>query len=218
MNFKSGRGARAVPDREVLIFARALLSEYSRSKLLIKSFDMALGSSSSAFQEQLEPLARMLYLSRTADKSAVEKLHNRNFSELFGIVSFGAESGSNICEALGLFVSRLEREIKLKNKLKSKIGGTQTLTRMGLCVFFPLFCGISSVILQSSSGLAGDASQASSTLLLISAAYAPIMLFISAEFAHPESLPGRNLFGILPYAAASASIMYLVPGLLSHIL
>jgi hypothetical protein len=162
--------------------------------------------------------ANKLRISPTAARNEIAALRSGYLRELLSIVSFGIESGTNAEEALELFVKRLEGEISLKNKLKAKMGSAQALTHLGMGVFFPLFSSISSVIFSSSLGpLAGEPG-ASQGFMMLSAAYVPIILFLSASFAHPENSFLRNAFSVMPYLAAAFCIMLFVPRILLHVL
>ena len=203
-------------DADVVVLAKDLLSECGRSKSLSKAF--AAVAASPLLPRAARTLANKLMLTRALTPSEIATLRNGYLGELFSIAAFSMESGINVEDALELFVKRLEGEISLKNKLRVRMGSAQALTYLGMGVFFPLFSSISSVIFSSSLGpLAGEPG-ASQGFMMLSAAYVPIILFLSASFAHPENSFLRNAFSVMPYLAAAFCIMLFVPRILLHVL
>lgn len=138
--------------------------------------------------------------------------------ELLSIVAHGMDTGANVGEAIDLFITRMSREIELENKVRIKIGGAQSLTYLGMAVFFPLFSGISMVILQSSYELSGSAPVSWLSFTALSCAYVLIILYISTAFAHPENSMPRNALSILPYFISALFIMAFVPRALTSVL
>lgn len=209
------RPARA-SDADAANLAKDLLFEYRRSKSLLRALSRA--ERSGSLPDEARVPANKLRLSQESASAEIASMRSRYLGELFSIVAFGVESGADVGEALELFVRRLEGEMSLKNKLKAKMGGAQALTYLGMGVFFPLFSSISSVILGSSAGLFGGDPEVSSGFALVSAAYVPMILLISASFAHPEDSFLRNASSVAPYLAAAFCIMLFVPNVLLHVL
>lgn len=207
---------RAVKDAEVTALAKDLLSEYRRSKSLLRALGTV--AKSRALPDGARAVANRLKVSQALARSDLSALPNAYLAELFSIVAFGIENGTAVDEALEMFVRRLEGEISLRNRLRTKTGGAQALTYMGMGVFFPLFSSISAVILNSSLGLFGSAGGVPSGFALLCAAYVPIVLFLSASFAHPESSPIRNALSVAPCMAVAFCIMLFVPQILLHVL
>jgi hypothetical protein len=207
---------REVKDSDVVVLAKNLLSEYGRSKSLSKAFATVAGSP--ILPGAARTLARKLMISRTLTPAEIATLRNGYLRELFSIGAFGMESGTNIEEALGLFVKRLEGELSLKNKLRVRMGSAQALTHLGMGVFFPLFSSISSVIFSGSLNLFGSETGVSSSFALLSAAYVPLILLLSASFAHPENPLSRNALSVAPYVAVAFCIMLFVPNILLSVL
>ena len=120
---------------------------------------------------------------------------------------------------LNLLAVRLEREIRVRNRFRAKVGGLQTLTYMGMGLFFPLFSGISAMILSSTLGLLDKGtSSLSGGFLLVSLSYVPIILYLSAAFAHPERNAAQNLFAIAPYFLLASVVMLATQTYLANIL
>jgi hypothetical protein len=210
------RDAPRVKDADVAALAKSLLFEYRRSKSLSKSIRSAIRSS--ALPKKAKILMNKLLISQTLTREESSVFNNDNLAELFSILAFGVGSGSNVDEALGIFIRRVEAEISLRNKMKVKVGGAQALTYLGMSVFFPLFSGISSVIFNSSLGFFGGGTAVSSGFEVACAAYVPIILCISASFAHPERSFARNSLSVVPYVAVALSVMFFVPIFLLNLL
>lgn len=207
---------REVKDADVVVLAKDLLSECGHTKSLSKAFAIVAGSP--ILPSAARALANKLMISRTLAPAEIANLSSGYLSELFSIVAFGVESGTNVEEALGQFVKRLEREISLKNKLRVRMGSAQALTYLGMGVFFPLFSSISSVILSGSLNLFGSETRVSSSFMLVSAAYVPLILLLSASFAHPENSFPRNALSVAPYVALAFCIMLFVPNVLLNVM
>jgi hypothetical protein len=205
-----------VKDADVVVLAKDLLSECGRSKSLSKAF--AAVAASPLLPRAARTLANKLMLTRALTPSEIATLRNGYLGELFSIAAFSMESGINVEDALELFVKRLEGEISLKNKLRVRMGSAQALTYLGMGVFFPLFSSISSVILSGSLNLFGSETGVSSSFTLISAAYVPLILLLSASFAHPENSFPRNALSMAPYIALAFCIILFVPNVLLHVL
>jgi hypothetical protein len=203
-------------DADVVVLAKDLLSECRRSKSLQKAFGTVAGSRIPP--GAVRTSAKKLRISGALSEIEMAALGSGCLRELFSIVSFGMESGANVDEALGLFVRRLEGEIAMKNKLRIKVGSAQALTFLGMGVFFPLFSSISSVIFSSSLNLFGSEAGVSSGFALLSAAYVPTILLLSASFAHPEKSFPQNALSVVPYVAIAFCIMLFVPSILLHVL
>lgn len=203
-------------DAGSLAFAKDLLCEYRRSKLLLRSIRNV--TRSHALPGEARAIANKLVFSQALPASELEALRSDSMRELFAILAFGAENGNDVEEALDLFTKRLEVETSLKNRLKVKMGGAQALTYMGMSVFFPLFSSISAVIFNSSLGFFGTGAAVSSSFELACAAYVPLILCISASFAHPERPFAENALSVAPYAAVAFFVMVFVPNVLLHVL
>jgi hypothetical protein len=212
---KSAFRRERISDAEVVTFARLLLSEYRRSGSITKALSRARRA------RRLPPLAahlvRKLEIAQTSENLNANRA-GPLMKELLLIAAYGMETGSNVEEALDVFVTRASREIELGNKLKVRMGGAQALTRLGMGVFFPLFSGITSIILQSSASLSGSAPPSQLGLAALSCSYVLVILYISTAFAHPENAAPRNIISILPYFASALCILVLVPGVLTHVL
>ncbi len=139
--------------------------------------------------------------------------------ELVRLVSFGVWKGADVEKALAVFARNLERGIFFENRTRAKTGGSQALTLIGMGVFFPLFSGISAVIVSSSLGMLNPgASQTYSSFIAVSAAYVPIILCLSSAFAHPERGWARNITGIIPYFILALAIIFSTQTFISGIL
>ncbi|VVB77043.1 Uncharacterised protein [uncultured archaeon] len=203
-------------DIEVIAFAKDLLLHYAASKSLLKALETS--DKPPALAKAIRVLVRRLRISHALDKNEIVRLPNAHLAELFSILAFGIETGSNVEDALGLFIGGLQNKVSLNNRLRSKIGGTQALTKMGMCFFFPLFGSISSVILETTTSIIGGASSAAGGFLFLSCAYVPLILGLSAVFAHPENSLRKNLFSALPYSIIAFCIMLSVPKFIQHVL
>jgi hypothetical protein len=201
-------------DAEVAVIAKDILDRYSHTRLLLKSFKDACNG-----RKGMGLVSRELMLERAARKSSLLSFGNRRMGELVRLVSFGVGKGANMERALSVFVRKLERDIFFENRIRAKTGGSQALTLIGMGVFFPLFSGISAVIVSSSLGmLDSGASQAYTGFIAVSAAYVPIILFLSSSFAHPDRGVVRNIAGIIPYFALALAIIFSTQTFISGIL
>jgi hypothetical protein len=200
----SVRDRSRMSDADVAVIAKDLLDRYSRSHLLLRAF-----GDSCTGRKQMARVSRELLIGRSSRKSSVSAFGNGHMKELVMLVSFGVERGANMEKALSIFVRNLERGIFFQNRIRAKTGGSQALTLMGMGVFFPLFTGISAVIISSSLGMLDiNASYTYTRFVAVSAAYVPMILYISSAFAHPDRGMLRNLTGIAPYFALAMAIIY----------
>lgn len=181
---------------EALALAKKMLALPDSMPLIKKFEDAAVGD------QNLERIASKLRLSRTLDCACLQVLDNKALIELTRIVALGVEKGSKEKKALLLFAARLEHEIKAENRFRAKSGGLQTLTYMGMGLFFPLFSSISAIILSGSLGLFGKSTAGlSGGFILVAACYIPIILYLTSAFSHPERSALRNMLSITPYFA-----------------
>lgn len=182
--------------------------------MLLKSVERELGK-----KAELRPAARWLHFARCRKKLTAASGENRNMEELVRITAFGIENGTDVKRALSLFIARLEQSIATKNRIKSKIGSSQTLTSLGMGAFFPLFSGISATIISSALGLF---ERSTATLcrnfLLVAIAYIPIILYLSSAFAHPERNAKQNAIAAAPCFLFAVSILFATQTYLSNIL
>lgn len=208
-----GRKTKTETDAEVVRLAKRFLSLYSCSHRLVKSFEEA--SSRNRALERISCKFRITHQIADAD---LEPLGNRNMREFVDIVAFGVERGADVEKAVRLFIRRLTHEIEVRNQIKAKAGGLQTLTYMGMGIFFPLFSGISAVIISDSIGLLDKgALPLCRGFLAAAVAYIPIILYLSSAFAHPEKSLTSNLSSILPYFLLASGIIYATQAYLSYV-
>ncbi len=140
-----------------------------------------------------------LRISQALGSRDIATIRNKQFQDLMRIVLLGVSTGANVERALSLFIKRLEYQINANNRMKAKVGAAQTLTKLGMSLFFPLFSGISAVIISSSLGLFGKSSISTyRSFLIIALAYIPIILYLSSAFSHPERDFAANLHALLP--------------------
>lgn len=189
-------------DQDVLALARRMIG-LLHMRTLIKSFEGA-----AAGNEELERLASKLKASRVLSEVCAQELGNRNLVELLHLVGAGVESGSDASRPLALFAAHLEREIKMRNRFRAKVGGLQALTYMGMGVFFPLFSGISAIILSSSLGLFDRSSALlGNGFIAVALSYIPIILYLSSAFSHPDRNALQNALAVLPYFTLASIVM-----------
>ena len=200
-------------DQEVLTLARRIVG-LCGTHTLIKSFEEAVSGN-----EELECMASRLKVSRTLDGVSTEGLGNRNLAELLRLVGAGMENGSDASRPLASFASHLEREMKMRNRFRAKVGGLQALTYMGMSVFFPLFSGISAIILSDSLGLFDKSSVLlGNSFMVLAISYVPIILYLSSAFSHPERSALQNAFAALPYFALVSIVMLATHAYLANML
>jgi hypothetical protein len=202
-------------DSDVLVIAKSILASYSESHCLARSLVKECGK-----RRQIALIGRSLSASGAPTASLLPGLENRNLRELLRMIFSGIDSGADISKPLSLFVRDLERRISETNRIKSKTGGSQALTLMGMSLFFPLFAGISEVIMSGSLGMLGDSAPASASagFVTASAAYIPIMLYLSSAFAHPERGAVKNMISIAPYVCVAAIVSVAARALVGSIL
>lgn len=206
--------AQSEQDSKVAILASRILHEYRVSQSLLKASSKALRMSNLPRAEK--DSARLVIL----EPKLINRIEfgNKRLRELAVIIATGLELGSNIEKSLEMFVKRVEQEIMLENKLRSKIGSMQTLTYLGVSLFFPLFSGITAVILNTSFGILGSGVGPGNGILPISAVYIVIILYLSSAFAHPEKNLKGNVAGIVPYVAVSLAVLYATQHYISYVL
>lgn len=206
-------GKQRIRDEEVLAFASKLSLRYKGRGSLMKAFEEAAKGNA-----HLERVASRLRLSCSAHDAAEGRPENRNLDELLMIVESGLRKGYNIRRALELFRSRLESEMRQRERFRAKTGSPMALTYMGMCVFFPLFTGISSVILTSAVGGSGSIGALANGFVLVSMLYPPIILYLSSAFAHPDRPALQNLLAVAPYLTLASAITLITRNYLSGML
>jgi len=203
-----------ISDSEVVILAKHLLHDYSRSHMLLKSVERELGK-----RAGLKRSGRWLRFARCGKKSGTLSEGNRNLEELFSIIASGIENGTDIRRALNLFIARLEQDMGTRNRIREKIGSSQMLTTLGMGAFFPLFSGISVTIITSALGLFEQSTAIlCRNFLLVAIVYVPMILYISSAFAHPEKSAKLNAIAIAPCFLLAVSILFLTQTYLGNIL
>lgn len=196
----------------MLLLAAETLREYRRSRSLIRALRSALKKS--ALPDPEKGLLSRLLLD--PGQSPGSQTKSKEVAELAFIVASCMETGSSAEAPLKLFIKRLEQEISLENKLKSKTGSMQTLTYLGVSVFFPMFSGIVAAILNSGVGLAGPGFP-TARFQALCFTYVLVTLFLSQAFAHPERQAAGNLLSIIPFAFVALAVMYLTRNYLFYV-
>jgi len=209
-------GSPGLRESDVASLARELLLRYRESTSMRKALASALQPR--ALPKDAARAARQLAMSQPLSAADLARVRSAQMRELLSIASFGIESGANVGEALELFSKRLERDIAARNRLRARTGGAQALTNLGMGVFFPLFASISAAIMGSSLDLFGGSSTSSSAFLMLACAYVPLILYLSASFAHPERAALRNAASAAPYVLSALCVMLVVPRVLLSIL
>jgi hypothetical protein len=200
-------------DADVAVIAREMLAIYAESHSLLRSFEKACAN-----KAMLSPVSRSLAVSRAARGSLMRSFRNRRMKEFLRIILFGVCTGAEVSKPLSLFVHNLEADIEMENRIRAKTGSSQALTRMGMCLFFPLFTGISTVIVSSSLGMLDEsASFLYAEFAAVCAAYVPIILYLSSAFARPDRNAAQNVSSIIPYVCIAAGIGYATQALIGHI-
>jgi hypothetical protein len=203
-----------IKDEEVVTLAKSILGRYSESHTLLKSFE-----DSCRGNKGLLRISRMMRIAGSGGEDYTGMFQNRHMRELLKMIRLGAANGMNIEKGLSLFIRNLDQEMELKNRMTAKMGSAQTLTKMGMCIFFPLFSGVSATIISESLDLTGKSIQyAKACFLLVAMAYVPIILYISAAFAHPERGIAQNIISIIPYFSVAVCVILLTQSYLVHFL
>ncbi len=204
------RGKRE--SERALLLAESTLSEYRRTGSVTKAFERA-----AVADEKLARISRRMKLSGSA--GACDEHIGGRLSDLIGLVEIGTGTRSDMSRALELFAERLRSEIKARNRFAAKAGSSMTLTYMGMCFFFPLFSGISTIILTSSLGLTGSAAASMGrAFLFTSLTYVLVILSISHAFAHPNSSVADAAKSVLPYFTLASAVALATQSFLSGIL
>lgn len=141
-----------------------------------------------------------------------------DIGELMAIVESGVVHGSSIRRSLELFMERVEERVRRANRFRSKAGAPVALIYMGMGVFFPLFSGISAVILSGSLGYSAGVTSLTRGFLGVAMLYMATILYLSSAFAHPERKVARNIAAVLPYLGLGSAIMLTSHTFLSGIL
>ncbi len=199
-------------DEDVVKLARRLNSYYQNSHSLMKSLGHA-GRDSELLKCEIS------HLRCTGALPEHVFFENKRMGEFVKIVAFGIENGANVERTLLMFAVRLELEIKRKNRIREKTGGLQALTLIGMSVFFPLFSGISTIIISSSLGLFDKGADViGRNFLSVAIAYVFIILYLSSAFAHSERSPLKNVSSLAPYLALAVAIILISQNYLSAVL
>ncbi len=195
------RRAAKIPEERVAEIARSVEFEYKKRGSLFNA--LASGVSDTAGRFVNEQSRRLKLGARSLAKCGDQEL-----DELFSIASFGAENGKAVGKDIAAFRERLDREIAERNRLRSKVGGMQTLSNMGMVLFLPLFGGVSAGILQTSLGVIGmSAATLSRGFTLLIEAYIFLMLYISTAFRQPGAGALENLSVVMPLLLAASNVM-----------
>ncbi len=192
----------------------AVLSEYMRIGSATKAFEhVARG------MPELERFAAEIRLHGSARLPSKEELGSDRLVEFMRLVESGAERKADMLKSMTLFKKKLDSEIRTRNRFRAKAGSALTLTYMGMAFFFPLFSGISAIILTSSVGLADAAAKATGqSFIFVALLYALITLSLSSAFSHPEMDATNVLRGIAPYFILASVVAFATQSYLSGIL
>lgn len=197
--------------KEVLSYAKRILGELDRAGRITQWMEGRTG-----ITRQLGLMVRKKSLGELASSPGSSGAWA---SELGELVALRLNFGNDIKRSLGLFCKRLENEIGLENRLKSKIGGMQALTYMGLSFFLPLFGGISSSILSTSMNILSQSAAAMQhSFLLIIGCYIGMVLYITVSFGSPDANALEHLSSMLPAFALSILILLFTAYYASEIL
>ncbi len=185
-------------DEHALVLAHELAME--KKRLLLKRLFACAGGN-----VQLGRIATELRLTGSCCDTHL-LCANEATGELMALVTQGVERGTNVSVALGLLETRLENRMQEGNRFKAKAGAPLALVYMGMGVFFPLFSGISAVILTGSLGASSSVGSLAQGFMLVTSLYVAVTLCLSAAFAHPERRVVQNIVSILPYLGLGITI------------
>ena len=135
-----------------------------------------------------------------------------SMEELAAIAERAVAKGRHMNEELGLFCSRLSREIEEENARTSLIGGMRSLSYAGIAFFVPLLGGISSSILGYV-GLKGASEGFRAVIWL----YTMLLLGITSLFESPGKGILARAYRTMPLAVAATAALVASSALLSNI-
>lgn len=106
-----------------------------------------------------------------------------NIRELCEIITFGLSSGADISNNLKTFISCLESDIENRNRVLQNSLNMDTLSRIGIIFFVPIFGGIASSIIGASGMiLSSEVSTLKRSFQLIIIIYIALMSYIMNSF------------------------------------
>ena len=108
---------------------------------------------------------------------------DKNIQELMEIIEISVQNGTDIRNNLSMFISRLESDMENSNQSIQSSLNMNGLSSLGISFFVPLFGGIGSSIINSSSSILG-AGQSTETIAfqVVIVAYIAIMSYIMEAF------------------------------------
>jgi len=188
-------------------------SRYTKGKSAIKS----LASISNSSNEVVRYSLANYWLSGCKPRIEDE---NKNTKNLLDIAFLGASTGVNISKGIELLKDGIEKERQKEEKVEAKAKGMNTLSKMGVTFFFPLFSGISINIIKSSLALSSNIHSLSmiSMFSIVSVAYTAIILFIGKLFSDLQSSITAAFCNIMPFVVVADWILKISSTFLSSIL
>ena len=194
-----------IKDNEVLTFAKDVSRNYGNG--LIYALKSA-ASRDYSFSKRVKTALSRYRLGCYGFEEQLADYGNLSLNELMGAAADAMASGSNIKSNLSQFVSRLDGSINAKNRVRSKSGGMQYITYLGMAFFLPLFGGISSAILKAAGGIinAGiwDLSQG---LVYVVAAYILMVLVTDVLLSNHEFSFNEIISSVVPVFSISAFML-----------
>ncbi|MEM3839038.1 MAG: hypothetical protein QXF01_00440 [Candidatus Micrarchaeaceae archaeon] len=195
------KGAKKNIDAEILAFSGELLRNYTGG---LKRALLAAGKRKYSFRQQINEInARIRLGCETALKH-----ENQHLNELFAVLYLGLGRGVGVRSALSQFASRLERQLRQRNRTMANSGAMRYVTHLGMSFFLPLFGGISSTILTATGSLIGNSPGIGAHGLLYSMlAYIFSVLAVDAFFSNGHITYSELISSVIPVFSISAFVL-----------
>ncbi|MDE1804312.1 MAG: hypothetical protein KGH59_00810 [Candidatus Micrarchaeota archaeon] len=184
---------------EIISLSSSVLYNYRASHSAIKALEAAVSN-----DVKYETLCVLAKRWRMSDFGAeIPQKFGAEMYNLLKILHLGASNGVEIEKNLEDFHSLQLQKSELRNMMNAKVSGMQTLSVIGVILFFPLFSGIASSI--ASSSLIGTGKAVTTWgIRSISMLYIIIVLCINRILIKPW----LRISEILQYVAPLAGIAY----------
>lgn len=129
----------------------------------------------------LRAASRMLLMGH-ADPVLSEGSGGGSLDELTELISSGVRSGLDIKNSLDMFISKLELRIDSQNSAMQGSLNMNTLSKLGVNFFVPVFGGIGASIMSGSTAILGSLHPPTTQFELLMVLYVGMMSFVMSMF------------------------------------
>ena len=201
---------RRVSDHAVLVCAKELRDSCKRRGLNPSMLNL---SKSSASPVALKTALRSLLMGHH-DQVLIGKSGNDNLDELIELISSGVNGDFDIKNNLDTYISKLESRMDSSNSIVQSSLNMNTLSKLGVNFFVPVFGGIGASIMFGSTSILGSLHPPTTQFELLIVLYSGMMSFVTSMFG-PGSF-ADNAGGAIRAAVIAGGIIKASAALMAY--